>query len=81
MDKVAKALLKLSAKERERVRSILEKISKGELRGIDIKKLKGREDIFRVRKGDLRIVYRVSEAKLVIVLAIERRTEKTYKNI
>lgn len=81
MDKVSKALSKLSDSEKERVRNVLERIRKGELEGLDIKKLKNRKDIFRARKGDLRIVYRVSEAKLVTVLVIERRTEKTYKNM
>lgn len=42
------------------------------------KSLKGRKDIFRVRKGDVRIIYRIQKGE-VFILAIERRSEKTYR--
>lgn len=77
MDAIGKALKKLSAKERERVKEILAKLALGKTQGLDIKKLQGREDIFRVRKGDIRIVYRENGGVLSVLL-IERRSEKTY---
>lgn len=77
MDAIGKALKKLDAKERERVKEILAKVSSGTTQGLDIKKLKGRNDIFRIRKGDLRILYR-QERKNIFILLIERRSEKTY---
>ena len=58
MDGIAKALQKLSPKERRWVKEILERLQKGNLAGLDVKKLKGRDDIFRIRKGDNRIIYR-----------------------
>jgi mRNA-degrading endonuclease RelE of RelBE toxin-antitoxin system len=78
MDKIAKALKKLSAKERESAKKLLEKIEAGELKGLDTKKLKNRDDIFRARKGDMRVIYRVQDGSIYI-LALERRSEKTYK--
>jgi len=80
VDRIEKALRRLSQKERKQIKSIFEQISSGDLRGLDVKKLKGREDIFRVRKGDIRIMYRVSSGR-VFVLAIERRSEKTYRDL
>jgi mRNA-degrading endonuclease RelE of RelBE toxin-antitoxin system len=77
MDAIEKALKKLTAKEKERVKGILAKLASGKTQGLDIKKLQGREDIFRVRKGDIRIVYRKSDGAISILL-IERRNEKTY---
>lgn len=77
MDAIQKALKKLSAKERAQIKEILAKLSAGHTQELDIKKLQGRDDIFRVRKGDLRIVYRKNE-KAIFVLLIERRNEKTY---
>lgn len=77
MDPVEKAIRKLSAKERERIRDILRKLNANDLSGLDIKKLKDRSDIFRVRKGSMRIIYRVSNGK-IFVLAVERRSDKTY---
>lgn len=80
MDKIAKALKRLSAKERELVKELLGKIETGELRRLDIKKLKGRDDVFRVRKGDIRIIYRKGNGSIT-VLALERKSEKTYKGV
>ena len=77
MDAIQKALKKLSVEERDRVRDALIKVASGKTQGLDIKKLQGREDIFRVRKGDIRIVYR-KIGKAVSILLIERRSEKTY---
>lgn len=80
MDKIEKALKKLGEKEKEIVKDILDKLEKGNLLGLNIQKLKGREDFFRIRKGDIRIIYRRTEAKKIFILAIERKSEKTYKN-
>ena len=70
---------KLTAKEREWVRQLLLKLQSGQTAGLDIKKLKGRDDIFRVRKGKIRIIYRSDEGGRLFVLLIERRNETTYK--
>jgi len=78
MDKIKKALRKLSQKERNRTKEVLKKINQAETRSLDLKKLKGYSDIFRVRKGDLRIIYRQT-GKQIFILRIERRKEKTYK--
>jgi len=78
MDKVKKALQKLSAKERQRIKRILLKITKGQMQRVDIRKLKGRNDIFRVRSGGLRIIFRRDKGG-IFILTIARRNEKTYK--
>ena len=74
-----KALKKLTQKEREQVKKILAALASKKSFGLDIKKFKGREDIFRVRKGDIRIVYRNS-CGAIFILLIERRNEKTYNS-
>ena len=78
MDKVKKALRKLTEKERKIVKNILEKVNKEVFNNLDIKKLKGYNDIFRIRKRDIRIIFRKTD-KGFFILSIERRTEKTYK--
>ena len=80
MDRIEKAFARLSLKERRAVKEILRRLQAGNSQGLDIQKLKGQEDIFRVRKGDVRIIYRKSDEKTIFVVAIERRSEKTYKN-
>jgi len=78
MDKIEKALVKLTEKERELIRSILQKLSQKKLTGLDVKRLKGYDDIFRIRKGDIRIIYQVRKEK-IFILSVERRSESTYK--
>ena len=78
MDKIEKELLKLSSKGRAQVREILEKILRKDVRGLELKKLKARKDIFRVRKGSIRIIYRDNNGA-VSILAIERRNDNMYK--
>jgi len=79
MDKIAKALKKLATGEKEMVKAILVKIDCLDFNGLDIKKLKGRQDIYRIRKGKIRIIYRLNDDNRVIVLTLERRNDNTYK--
>jgi len=79
MDKISKALQKLSVFERNVVKTLLNKIKNSSLRGIDIKKLKGHENIFRARKGKIRIIYKIDNESEIQILTIARRSEDTYK--
>jgi mRNA-degrading endonuclease RelE of RelBE toxin-antitoxin system len=78
MDKIAKALLSLSTQERKVIKAVLLKIKAGILSGLDLKKLKNCDDIFRVRKGQLRIIFKKNVTGKYFILAIERRSDKTY---
>lgn len=78
VDKISKALDKLTGKERKQIKIISLDLLSGKYANYDLKKLKGREDIYRVRKGRIRIVYRVAEDKKIYLLAIERRNDTTY---
>jgi len=78
MDKIDKLLKKFSPKEKQRIKFIFRKIDSGRLQSLDLKKLKGYKDIFRVRKGDIRIIYRLDNQSNIFILAIERRGDKTY---
>jgi len=76
MDKIAKALLFLSVKEKKQIKLILNKILIGDLAGLDLKKLKRREDVYRVRKGKFRIIFHKTQE--IKILTIERRCDTTY---
>ncbi len=78
MDKIAKALKKLAGGEKEIVKIILDKINCRDFKDLDIKKLKSRQDIYRVCRGKIRIIYRLNENRKIIILAIERRNNNTY---
>lgn len=79
MDKIQKALKKFSVKEKRLVDETVEKLMALHWTGLNIVKLKGNLNLFRVRKGNLRIIFRVQD-KEVEILAIDRRSEKTYRD-
>lgn len=79
-DKIQKLLSRLSSKEREIVKLLILRIKLDDVSGLDIKQLKGHTDLFRVRKGRIRIVYRKTPKDFLIV-RIDRRNEKTYKDL
>ncbi|MES2668700.1 MAG: type II toxin-antitoxin system RelE/ParE family toxin [Patescibacteria group bacterium] len=78
MDKIAKFLKRLDAKERAQVRSALSSLLSGDTGTLDIKKLKGVDDVYRIRAGSLRIIFTKKNGD-VRVLAIDRRDDTTYR--
>lgn len=71
---------KLSAREAAKIADVIELLVAGKTSGLDIKQLKGHRDIFRVRVGKHRIIYKQEFGELV-VLHIAGRNEGTYKNV
>ena len=74
-----KKLKKFSAKERTEIEHLVEKILDRQFTGLDFKKLKGLKNIFRLRKGKIRIIFELKSGQEPHILAIERRREDTYK--
>lgn len=60
--KAKKFIDKLPANERRRIVAAIELLPNGE----DIKKLKGHDELLRLRVGDYRIIYSVDNGKLTI---------------
>ncbi len=76
MNKIEKALQQLSPKDRAVVKETILSIYKGNFEGFDLKKLKGKGGLYRVRKGKLRIIFTLK--KEVKIVSIERRSDTTY---
>ena len=66
MDSVAKFLSKLSKKELSLILVLLEKIKIGEIESLDLKKLKWKKNLYRIRKWKIRIVFEKSDGLNVI---------------
>lgn len=79
VDRMLKILKKLSKQERAEADRIIESILMNRLENLDVKKLKGTTNVYRVRKGNVRIIFRKVNPVNRLV-AIERRSEKTYKD-
>ncbi len=78
MPALKKLLSKFSKEDREILESLIEKIISLNWRGLDIKKLQGYDDVFRLRKGKIRIIFTKDKTEISII-NIERRSDKTYK--
>lgn len=78
MDKIEKALARLTSKERSRIARILRMIQERNFVGLGIKKLTGQQTVFRVRSTQYRIIFRMTKERDIFILAIEKRSDNTY---
>lgn len=78
MDRNQKFIKRLSPAERQKIISVLENILSGKTDNLDIKKLTGHQDIFRVRVGSVRIIF-ISNRHENTILEIARRSDVTYR--
>jgi len=69
---------RFNKEEREILIFLIEKIISLNWRGLDVKKLRGYQNIFRIRKGKIRIIFSKNKKEIAII-TIERRREDTYK--
>ena len=68
----------IAKSEREPVKQAILRLENNP-RGHQVKKLEGRE-YYRLRVGDWRVIFAISDKRnLVTIIAIERRSETTYR--
>lgn len=77
LDELEKFLAKVSPKERKVLVATIEKIIIQDFLGLDIKKLAGEDNVFRVKKGVFRIIFKFTKADVKII-SVERRSDTTY---
>ena len=71
-----KAILRLPLDAQQHIRAKLLELERGHTEGLDIKKLRGRRNEWRLRVGDYRIVYRPPSAEGIIwILRVEQRSD------
>jgi mRNA-degrading endonuclease RelE of RelBE toxin-antitoxin system len=80
MDKVNKALGKLSDKDRENILAAFRLVVLGQLEGLNIKKLKGHKDLYRLRVGNNRLVYRHIPGQKPGIIFIGKRDDQIYRD-
>lgn len=78
MPTLKKLLSRFDKKEQGDIELLIKKILSFKWDALDVKKLKGYSNLFRVRKGNIRIIYRL-ENRTIFILAIEHRNESTYR--
>lgn len=78
-DKITKFLRALPEKQQRQLIEIMEQIFSGNFTGLDVKKLTGRDQTYRVRKGDFRIIFLRKGDEEPRITAVERRSDTTYR--
>lgn len=73
--KAKKFIDKLPVNERKRIVAEIERLPNGE----DIKKLKGHENLLRLRVGDYRVIYTVDNGKLIVYVIDADNRGDVYK--
>jgi len=73
--KAKKFIDKLPMNERKRIACAIERLPNGE----DIKKLKGHEELLRLRVGEYRIIYSVDNGKLIVYIVDAGNRGDIYK--
>jgi mRNA-degrading endonuclease RelE of RelBE toxin-antitoxin system len=76
-DKIAKFLQNLPPKDLKIIKEVILLLSKNQIDNINVKKLKGSTNIYRARKGNIRIIFS-KEKDVVKILQISKRDDKTY---
>ncbi len=77
MNRIEKFLATLNADRLQQVAPLIARIEANDVSGLDVKKLKGRGDQYRIRAGSIRIIY-VSTNKVNCILDIDWRKSNTY---
>ncbi len=79
--RAARALERLPEHYRFRVLEVLDKLRTNPIpfRDYDIKKLKGFDDTFRIRLGDIRVVYTINWSSKTITVHFIGPRERAYK--
>lgn len=80
MDKINKNLLKIPDKQRARVLAAAKQIRQGNFESLDLKKIKGSKDLFRVRVGRYRIVIQSKAGQKPVIIDVSKRDDQTYKD-
>ncbi len=78
MDRNEKFIRKLNAKENQRIKEVIKQIISGDFAGLDVKKLRGFDDFYRVRVGRVRIIFSAGER--ITIRQISSRDDNTYRD-
>jgi len=79
-DNFTKFLRKLSRKDKERLLAAYQQILRRDFGGLQIRKLVGQKDIFRVRLGRIRIIYWDNDKDTPEILKATFRDDSTYRD-
>lgn len=78
MTELEKFLRKLTAKRRAKIEPVIEKVVVRDFSDMNMSKLGGFDNLFRVRQGNIRIIFSLSTDEPVKLIRVEFRGDTTY---
>lgn len=78
--KAAKALSKLPNKEQRLIGRAIDSLSK-DPRPTGVEKLTDKDNLYRIKKGNYRIVYSIQDKKLIVLVVYIGDRKNIYRNI
>jgi len=72
-DRIAKFIESLNAKPRKQLKKKLENLKKSPYSMQGVKKLEGMENLYRLRMGKIRIIYKITQEDNIEVVDIDYR--------
>lgn len=79
MNELQKAIARLFKEHRSTFDSLMIRLLARDFLGLNVGKLKGHKDLYRLKHGKLRIIFQMDQSGLS-VLQVGLRSEKTYRN-
>lgn len=76
--KLEKFLRKLTKKRRAQIKPVIERIVSRNFLGLNMSKLGGFDNLFRVRQGNIRIIFSLSDGEPIKLIRVEFRGDTTY---
>lgn len=76
----AKDLEKMERPLQRRIIAKLDDLSRSP-RGTDTRKLAGEEELYRVRVGDVRIIYQIQDRELIVLVVRIARRDEVYRGL
>ena len=80
MNKILKSLIKFSSKERKNAEDDIACITGRKFENLNIKKLKGFENLYRSRRGRVRIVFSLNPTDVKII-KVDKKNDNTYNDL
>lgn len=80
MDKLQKSLAKLDHRYSVIAEELVNRAIRQDLYGLNVKKLRGYDDTYRIRKSRVRVVYSLDKNKKVSILKIDLKDNRTYED-
>lgn len=75
-----KSMTKIPRRELLRIQDKIDALS-AEPRPADVKKIRGDENLYRIRSGNYRVLYRIFDEKILVLIVDVDHRKDVYKNI